>query len=1131
MGIRYSRALALTLLLVGWFGFLVQHSILAQDSVQPGQKHADKTDLLKHEFSDPDLWRFEGVQSFSIRQIKSAVTSSIEFLRASHPNSKDAELSAAIRTVVARGYHHRGFANVRLNVQIDRPKRVVHIQVNEGPKFRAGAIVVTGAKNLSVDRFVQWCQRGRPVNEVDFTIRINSKKQATQLRNRDGRFIEPKSKDLAAVKEPTELDPVWEKGGSRSLLKHTQEYIKKYLPQGFEDQGFYHVEFEFQVVADQASKTLQLKIEIQNEGPKAIIGKLHVNGQAFNTRKEILEYLQLAIGQPISRQRCKTLSKRVFDSGRFLRHSFIVVPGDRNQSEAAVYVDVREFAHVPTLSQELSPEQTVAIRFANWVSNWPKSQHDLVIELKITEELRDKLEQLKAFPFVDQIPIGTTRLIVSPQGGCILQLLPDGQIYQNAKEFHLMLSTTGMIKIDGPDTDVAQFGGKRESSFFVSCVLKGVPKNPKNQTASLVFGIGLGPIKKGHVFSFAPAIAVEALTNVGRLSLNETPTELQLITDNCEVVFDRKTQQPKLLRLILAPEEAGIAEITVVPKIGAYANTQAELQRIGEHRGVQPRKASSSEFFGMIAGITTDWLKSNSEAFKDKNQSWLLGLMHSSIWRPIYGQISNEEFDESFTVPHSSKVDTKFGKHVLYRIVRLALQSKDTQSLGQVASVLMPMLSQAITFKSSFFAFGSPPWIINRHGTLLVAGGSQQRYLDILLTEDEQIGPLACLYGMAMTQDAKAKKRFAQVGLETINRFDLDRKWLLEKDSLTYTLMEVVANAFALQSPDDIKRFLQAFGGRPLSDADIASILEPLDPDRKINDRVLSAFSTRLWSYWFQPIAEKILQSGAWTNQNYLTNLIQRGDRRRSIGLRREAVRDFKTAQQLFDRIVAANKAKSTDQWVAKISGALHFAIARCTRLGASRVERLQALITIQQSILAYEAGFGGFQLGSGEKEYHAALRKLSDVYELKGELQLSLSQQSNALASYQRAVQVYEKTCGQFAVQSEKQALAKKMNRVAWELATSSNPIIRNGKQAVKLATRANELAGQRDARTLATLAAAHATNGDFAMAAAFQRKAVANSPLASRAKYNERLNLYLSRKPFRQQPARIALEPGSFK
>lgn len=96
----------------------------------------------------------------------------------------------------------------------------------------------------------------------------------------------------------------------------------------------------------------------------------------------------------------------------------------------------------------------------------------------------------------------------------------------------------------------------------------------------------------------------------------------------------------------------------------------------------------------------------------------------------------------------------------------------------------------------------------------------------------------------------------------------------------------------------------------------------------------------------------------------------------------------------------------------------------------------------------------------------------------------------------------------------------AEACDLLAWTLATSSEPALRNGREAVELSRRANDLtAGHRPA-VLRTLAAAYAESGDFAQAIESVQRALTllsaktNSPLAQSCR--EQLALYQAHLPF---------------
>ena len=104
----------------------------------------------------------------------------------------------------------------------------------------------------------------------------------------------------------------------------------------------------------------------------------------------------------------------------------------------------------------------------------------------------------------------------------------------------------------------------------------------------------------------------------------------------------------------------------------------------------------------------------------------------------------------------------------------------------------------------------------------------------------------------------------------------------------------------------------------------------------------------------------------------------------------------------------------------------------------------------------------------------------------------------------------------------------ASAANNLAWLLATSNDPQLRNAEEAVRWAQRAAEMTGDESPVVLDTLAAAHGAAGRFDQAVEAAKKAidlyVQSGQLETARKIRQRLHLYENHQPYRpvsQEPS----------
>lgn len=160
------------------------------------------------------------------------------------------------------------------------------------------------------------------------------------------------------------------------------------------------------------------------------------------------------------------------------------------------------------------------------------------------------------------------------------------------------------------------------------------------------------------------------------------------------------------------------------------------------------------------------------------------------------------------------------------------------------------------------------------------------------------------------------------------------------------------------------------------------------------------------------------------------------------------------------------------------------------------------------------------------------AYYNLGAAYGKKGLLNDAISEYRHAIAMNPYYAEAYHKLGLAFKAQGKpKEAIDayrevirlephnhEVCNELAWIYATSPQEAIRNGAEAVALATRACELTGFNKSEALDTLAAAYAQLGAFDKAVEYQLRAIEVAPPQIEKDLRKRLQLYKGKRAYRQ-------------
>jgi tetratricopeptide (TPR) repeat protein len=227
--------------------------------------------------------------------------------------------------------------------------------------------------------------------------------------------------------------------------------------------------------------------------------------------------------------------------------------------------------------------------------------------------------------------------------------------------------------------------------------------------------------------------------------------------------------------------------------------------------------------------------------------------------------------------------------------------------------------------------------------------------------------------------------------------------------------------------------------------------------------------------------------------------------------------------------------------------------LAQNGRLDEAIVQFQEALVIQPDYAVAhYNLGNALFQVGQADEaivHYHRALAtrpEYAEAHDNLGNVLFQKGQVDEAIIQFQKALVIRpDNAITRFnlgnallrkgrmdeAIVHYQRALAIQpgfveaqgsLARIAWVLATSPNPTVRNGSKAVELAQQTDRLSGGRNPAMAATLAAAYAEAGRFSEAITTAQRALElasnqnNAPMV--AALDAQLKLYQAGSPFRE-------------
>lgn len=295
---------------------------------------------------------FEGNKTFSSDTIMDELRRHMDFFLATHPAAPLGELAPQIAKLVQVGYRHRGFPEAQVDATLDSTAGRLRVAISEGPRYKTGAIRFTGVKEIqepSVQSRLMDALAGLPTPAV-------------------------------ATLETNQLEAFWEKDGYPPFDEGATASIVTRLEAELETLNYYRPKLNVTVVPNASSKTADLQVEMADAGLKGTIEQIELNYRTAdrkNSRQEILSFLGLETGQPVTASLLTDVTNRLWRSARFLEHTATLTPLPE-VGKFRLDLGLRDLEEALPLSQPLSTNEMMMLKLSDWLAQLTTNAEDLV---------------------------------------------------------------------------------------------------------------------------------------------------------------------------------------------------------------------------------------------------------------------------------------------------------------------------------------------------------------------------------------------------------------------------------------------------------------------------------------------------------------------------------------------------------------------------------------------------------------------------------------------------------------------------------------------------------------------------------------------------------------------------------
>lgn len=733
-------------------------------------------DDTRSPWTDPEQWEFLGPLKIEVGQLRGALATDIEVLLASRTPLDPEKLAAVLAERLAAGYRQSGFPDAEVTHEIIPDRQRIALTVKEGPHYRNGEVRVDGAKTLPVDELVDGLTNGTGPKDAF--------RRWTLPREQGGVTEWVKANGEKVDKEAA----VWKKGTATAFGSHLESTVATTAKLILQRCGYIEPVVAARLEPQPDGRTT-LVIEIQDEGPREILGEIAVHGNQINTAEEILSYLDIKAGQSLDTDSAARWQWKLQESARFYEAKVEIIPPLFGTGPSRLEIHLVEIPDLPTLSEPETPIQKASIQAAKWMTAPKKEDWQLSVVLKLTADEGRFLPH--GWQGADTVRFQWTLSAV--ESGMILELDIRDVNSQSvwAMNAHFgggqlqLLNLTRRAKMSFPAID---------SKMVVTASWNVRKPDEEGRSSQINFGCGInnrgqkqsGPPEVKTVIAPA-AILVETRRKEFKTTLEQGL--LRLVAENSLIEFDAETGR-------LRQFDCAIADVASRLRLRAEAGLYQ--QRLQEQSAAYAACVEAANERGWLTATGNFLLDEVTElGMPSASQQESLGvcrrLLDAGVFRVVDEYLAHKEAEVA--IPEMS----------------FEIPPPDPTGPPHPLAWLKPFLHVALTGYTKVFPRETAAWVAGREAALSLVGGRKNavqptRLIEVL--DEADAGPISFLLAAEMFHFVSPYHRYV-LSSAAMDRLDSpalrsDLRVLTDERSIAGKLVLGAATALRDAPPDDL---------------------------------------------------------------------------------------------------------------------------------------------------------------------------------------------------------------------------------------------------------------------------------------------------------------------------------------